>query len=146
VPERSQDHARISAPVELCYAVAADVAAYPTWQKDVKAVEVLATDDDGEVVEARLTLSGLGRTVHQVLRYDHSGAPGRLAWSLVEGDLVRSLTGTYEFASDGDGTAVTYTLELDLSAPVPGILKRKVQGMIMGAALKDFRKRVEAGP
>jgi ribosome-associated toxin RatA of RatAB toxin-antitoxin module len=145
VPERSQEQARIAAPVELCYAVAADVAGYPSWQKDVKAVEVLATDDDGEVVEARLTLTGLGRTVRQVLRYDHSGAPGRLAWSLVEGDLVRSLTGTYEFAPDGDGTAVTYTLELDLSAPVPGLLKRKVQGMIMGAALKDFRKRVEAG-
>ena len=44
--------------------------------------------------------------------------------------MLRALDGTYAFAADGDGTHVTYDLRVDLSVPMPGLLKRRAAGMI----------------
>ena len=37
-----------------------------------------------------------------------------------------------------------YDLVVDLSIPLPGIIKRRAAGMIMGTALRELKKAVEA--
>ena len=41
------------------------------------------------------------------------------------------------------GTRVTYDLVVDLSIPLPGLLKRRATSKIMGTALKELKKEVE---
>ena len=43
------------------------------------------------------------------------------------------------------GTEVTYTLMVDLAVPMIGMLRRKAERVILDTALKELRKRVEAG-
>jgi len=43
------------------------------------------------------------------------------------------------------GTEVTYTLAVDLTVPMIGVLRRKAERVILDTALKELRKRVEAG-
>ncbi len=93
-------------------------------------------------------MSGLGRRVRYVLDYDFTDAPAAFSWSMVEGDLLRALDGRYAFAPNGDGpdeggTHVDYTLRVDLAVPMPGLVKRRASGMIMGNALRDLRRAVE---
>jgi hypothetical protein len=38
---------------------------------------------------------------------------------------------------------VTYHLEVDLIVPIPGFVKRRAEGKIMGTALRELKKRVE---
>jgi len=38
---------------------------------------------------------------------------------------------------------VHYDLEVDISFPLPGLIKRRAAGMIMGTALKELKKAVE---
>ena len=45
----------------------------------------------------------------------------------------------------GDQTEVTYNLSVDLAIPMLGMLKRKAEKVIMDTALKELKKRVEAG-
>ena len=90
-------------------------------------------------------MAGLGRRVRYVLDYDFSDAPRAFSWSLVEGDMLRALDGRYAFARrPHDGTRVDYTLRVDLAVPMPGLVKRRASGMIMGNALRDLKRAVEA--
>ena len=70
--------------------------------------------------------------------------PESFSWVLDSGEKLRQLDGTYRFEPEDDGTRVHYDLVVDLSIPLPGIIKRRAAGMIMGTALRELKKAVEA--
>jgi hypothetical protein len=111
----------------------------------VKQATVLARDRDGRGTRVEYEVAALGRRVRYVLDYDFATAPLAFSWSLVEGDMLRALDGRYAFDAVGDGTLVDYTLRVELAIPLPGLIKRKASGMIVGTALRDLKRVVEAG-
>jgi hypothetical protein len=59
--------------------------------------------------------------------------------------MLRRLDGSYRFESDGPAsTRVHYELAVELAVPLPGLVKRRAAGLIMGSALKELKKQVEA--
>ena len=53
--------------------------------------------------------------------------------------------GSYRFEPDGPTTTrVHYELAVELAVPLPGLVKRRAAGLIMGSALKELKKQVEA--
>jgi ribosome-associated toxin RatA of RatAB toxin-antitoxin module len=137
--------ARIPASPARCFAIAADVERYPEWARDVKEVRVLRRDEQSRPLDVEFRTAAMGRSTRYVLRYDHEGAPGRLGWRLVDGDIVERLDGTYRFdpvAGDLESTAVTYHLVIDLKAPLPAFVKRRAEARILSTALRDFEARV----
>ena len=50
---------------------------------------------------------------------------------------------TFEALDDGD-TEVTYHLVAELRLPLPGFVKRRTEGRIMHAALRELKSRAEA--
>jgi len=141
--DEAHQQIEVAATPERCFALATTFEEYPDWTSDVKAVSVLARDAKGRGTEVEFQIAGLGRKVRYVLEYDYREAPAAFSWSLVEGDLVRALDGTYAFASTGAGTLIDYTLHVDLVVPMPGLVKRRASGMIMGNALRDLKRAVE---
>ncbi len=138
----------VSAAVEACFAVGADVAAYPDWVEDLRSAEVLSADERGWPLEARFEAVGLGRMTNYVLAYDLSQAPAVLAWNLVSGDLTREIEGRYRFddVTERPGlplTSVRYDLTIDLAVPLPGFVKRRAEDRIVKSALERFKLRVE---
>jgi uncharacterized membrane protein len=140
----------IPAPIEACFEVGLDLEAYPEWVNGISSVQVEERDDLGRPVRARFEATGMGRQTAYVLAYDLSGAPNRLAWTMVEGDLTSRLEGAYLFepapaAGEGeDATDVTYELIVDLTVPLPGFVKRRAEDKIVEAALQRFKDRVLA--
>jgi len=145
VPETATERIYIDAPPSRCLEVALDVEAYPRWARDVKQVTVRARDDAGRPVEVEFRAAALGRSTRYVLAYDHADLPERFAWRLVESDMLRSLDGSYRFEPDGAGTRVTYDLTVDPKIPLPGLIKRRAAGLIIGTALRELKKEVERG-
>jgi uncharacterized protein YndB with AHSA1/START domain len=141
--ESRSERVRIAAPPERCYEVAIDYERYPEWARDVKEVTIKERDAEerGSVVFYRA--AAMGKSFSYTLEYDYSGAPHSFSWHLLEGDRMRQLDGTYRFEPDDDGTRVHYDLTIDLTAPLPGLLKRRAAGMIMGTALRELKKAVE---
>jgi uncharacterized membrane protein len=144
VAEQVSDRIRIGAPPKRCYEVATDYERYPEWAKDVKQASVLERDSEGRGAKVEYRAAAFGRSTRYVLQYDYSAAPGAFSWTLVEGEMVRAIDGTYRFDADGDGTRVSYDLAIEPSIPVPGFLKRRTAGKIVGTALKELKKEVEA--
>ncbi len=142
--DRVTEHTTIAAPPEIVRAVLLDFPAYPEWAKEIKAVEVVETDEQGRGQDVRYRAAGMGRSTSYTLRYDYSD-PARVAWKLTVGDVTRKLDGHYELAESGDGgTAVTYELEAELKLPLPNFVKNRAQGRIMHTALVDLKTRAEA--
>ena len=68
----------------------------------------------------------------------------KVEWTLVRGQMQKQQPGSYRLAPEGDGTRVTYTLAIEPAIPMLGLLKRKVQKVILDTALKELKKHVEA--
>lgn len=143
VAEEAHERVSVAVPPDRCWAVAVDFERYPTWAKDVKHAAVLERDDEGRGSRVEYRVAGLGRSIHYVLGYDYSEAPSAFSWKLIEGDLLRRLDGRYGFEAENDGTRVTYDLTIDLAMPLPGLIKRRAAGMIMGTALRELKKEAE---
>jgi ribosome-associated toxin RatA of RatAB toxin-antitoxin module len=143
--EQATERTTIAAPPDQVYAIALDIERYPEWAEDIKEAEVVERDPDGRPLVVRFRAAAMGHSARYVLRYDHSGAPGRLAWVLEQGDIVRVLDGEYQFEpSAGGGTEVTYHLSAELAVPLPGFVKRRAETKIVTTALEDLKSRCEA--
>jgi ribosome-associated toxin RatA of RatAB toxin-antitoxin module len=145
VAEQVSERIHIDASPERCYEVATDYERYPDWAKDVKQATIVERDAEARGVKVEYRAAAFGRSTRYVLQYDYSQAPASFSWTLVEGEMVRSIDGTYRFDRDGDGTRVSYDLAIEPSIPLPGFLKRRTAGMIVGTALKELKKAVETG-
>ena len=142
--DRASDCTAVRASPERCFAVATDFERYPEWAADVKAVTVLERDEAGRGTKVAFRAAAMGRSTTYTLAYDYSGAPERLSWVQVDGDLTRSLDGEYAFVPSDGGTEVTYTLAVDVVVPVPGFVKRRAEGRIITTALREMKARAEA--
>lgn len=146
MPDQAHETAVVEAPPERCFAVAADFERYPEWARDVKEAVVLERDEQGRATKVAFRVGAMGRTTRYTLAYDYTDAPRRLAWRLVEGDIMRRLDGAYEFVptgGDGRATEVTYSLTVELVVPIPGFVKRRAEGKIIGTALDELKRRAE---
>ena len=146
MPDQATERTTIDAAPADVYAVALDVERYPEWARDVKEASVIDSDADGRALRVAFRAAAMGHSARYVLRYDHSGAPRRLAWVLEQGDIVRRLDGEYLFDPvDGDeqATEVTYRLVAELAVPLPGFVKRRAETKIITTALDELKRRCE---
>ena len=143
--DTASDRIRVEASAARCFDVAIDFESYPEWARDVREAKVLETDGEGRGTKVEYRAAALGKSVRYVLQYDYTEAPVAFSWTLVEGDMLRRLDGTYRFEAEGPtSTRVHYDLAVDMSMPLPGLLKRRAAGLIMGSALKELKKQVES--
>ena len=142
--ETATEYIAIDAPPERVWDVAADVEHYPDWAKDIKDVVVRSRDDQQRPLEVEFRASALGRSTHYTLQYDYSHAPAVLAWTMVKGDIQRSIEGAYRFEATIDGgTVVQYDLAIELVVPLPGFVKRRAERRILNA-IKEMKAYAEA--
>jgi uncharacterized membrane protein len=143
--DTADERIRIEAPADRCWDVAVDFESYPEWVRDVKDVKILERDEEGRGLRVEYRAAALGKSIRYVLEYNYADAPASFSWKFVEGDMLRQLDGTYRFEPDGATlTRVHYQLAVELSVPLPGLVKRRAAGLIMGSALKELKKQVEA--
>ena len=134
----------IEAPPADVMAVIADFPAYPTWAKGVTVADVVSEFPDGRAEQVYFSLDVSPIKDEYTLEYVWSG-DDHVTWTLVEGKMLRALDGAYVLTDLGArGTDVTYRLALDVSIPLIGMLKRKGEKILIDAALKGLKKRVES--
>jgi hypothetical protein len=97
---------------------------------------------DGRAEQVRFVLDVAPIKDEYTLTYDWDD-DRQVTWSLVKGNLLRSMDGAYVLRDLGGRTEVTYRLALDLSIPLIGMLKRKGEKVLIDTALRGLKQRVE---
>ena len=142
--ETATESITIAAPPDAVWRIATDIERYPDWAHDVKDVVVTERDEQGRPAQVEFRTSALGRSTHYTLRYDYADAPNVLAWTMVKGDIQRSIDGAYKFQpTDDGGTHVQYDLAIELVVPLPGFVKRRAERRILNA-IKEMKAFAEA--
>ncbi|CCH88931.1 Polyketide cyclase / dehydrase family protein [Modestobacter italicus] len=133
----------VDAPAAAVMAVIADFPAYPTWVSAAKQVEVLETGPDGRARRVHFVLDAGAVKDDYELDYTWDG-DRRVDWTLVRGQMQKKQDGSYVLTESAGATTVTYTIAIDLTIPMLGLIKRKAEKVILDTALKELKKRVEA--
>ena len=141
--EHANERIRIDASLDDCLAVVLDFESYPSWARDLKQVTIQERDEAGRGRLVEFRAAAMGQSFKYVLEYNYTEMPDSFSWVLNSGEKLRQLDGTYRFEPEGDATRVHYDLVVDLSIPLPGLIKRRAAGMIMGTALRELKKAVE---
>jgi ribosome-associated toxin RatA of RatAB toxin-antitoxin module len=129
-------------PAEVM-AVIADFERYPEWAGFVKTAEVLSKGADGRADKARFVVDAGVVKADYTLRYTYED-DSKVSWELEAGSLKEN-SGSYVLKDQGGKTDVTYSLTIDTGIPMLGMFKRKAEKVVMDTALKELKKRVEAG-
>lgn len=149
--EQTQSSITISATPADIMTVIADFEHYPAWVDSLKSATVLS-NEDGRADQVRMVLDHSLVKDTYTLAYTWQG-DDRVSWTLVDGQLLKAMDGSYTLAPMDSGarttggeplTTVSYSLSVDLNLPMLGMLKRKAEKTIIDGALKGLKKRVEA--
>jgi hypothetical protein len=140
--DRTSSSIVIGMPRKMVMAVIADFDAYPEWATGVRSADVLSSAG-GRAAEVRFTLDAGVIKDSYVLGYDWDG-DAEVRWNLAEaGSMISEMTGEYELADHGESTEVTYELAVGIKVPMPGMLKRRAEKVIIDTALKGLKSRAE---
>lgn len=122
------------------YDVVVDFAAYPRLFPEIKAAQVLSTE--GKRVRAEFR-GNIVLPFRYVLDLDCDPDALTVDWRYVEGEVVKNSEGGWRFSSEGDGTRVEYRVAMEISAPLPGFLLRKITDGLVALSLPAMFAAVE---
>ena len=140
--DQSTQSITVDAPAAEVMAVIADFPAYPEWVSAAKKVEVVESGDDGRARRVHFVLDAGAVKDDYVLDYIWDG-DRQVTWTLVQGQMQKRQDGSYTLVETDGRTEVTYSITIDLSITMLGMIKRKAEKVILDTALKELKKRVE---
>jgi ribosome-associated toxin RatA of RatAB toxin-antitoxin module len=141
--DQSTQSIMVEAPPDRIMAVIADFPAYPQWATSVKRIEVLEDGADGRARRVRFQVDAGAVRDQYELSYVWSGDE-KVEWDLVQGQMQKAQHGSYVLTPHGASTEVTYSLSVELAMPMIGMLRRKLERIVLDTALKELKKQVEA--
>ena len=126
-------------PAEV-YAVVTDFAAYSRLFPEIKATRVLETKGALVRVEFRAQIV---LPIRYVLDLVCDPERRTVDWTFVEGEIVTDSVGGWRMTPEGEGTAIDYRVALEVKAPVPGFVLRKVTDGLVAASLPNMFAAIE---
>jgi len=137
----------IEAPIETCFAIAADIDNAPEWQASLKDVDVIERDADRRAALVETASDAKVKTVKATLRFSYD-EPSGIDWDQEKGD-VKSLKGYWRFERLGpDRTQATYGLVVDpgrmLGMLLRGPAEGKVRDFLLGGAAEGLKAKAES--
>lgn len=140
--EMAREETLVRAPAPTVMQVIIDFERYPEWAQNVKEVEIREADVEGRPIHVWYRVDAWVMDITYVLAYEYE--ENRLTWHLVEGDQIEALNGEYLLREENGTTRVRYTLDVDVSFPLPGFLKQRAAKLILETGLGDLRRRAES--
>jgi ribosome-associated toxin RatA of RatAB toxin-antitoxin module len=128
------------------YGVVTDFSAYPRLFPEIKGTEVLrasAPAADGKAVTRVEFRAQVVLPVRYVLDLSCDAAAHTVDWTFVEGEIITNSVGSWRFSAEGEATAIDYRVALDVKAPVPGFVLRKVTDGLVAASIPSMFSAIE---
>jgi ribosome-associated toxin RatA of RatAB toxin-antitoxin module len=131
----------IDAAPKVIYDVIVDFENYSKFLPDVKKVVIKEKKAKHVIVSFELSVI---KKIHYTISV--AMVPNKkMSWTLVEGDLFKSNTGSWELEEVKKGqTKATYTVEIGFGFMVPSFVTNKLVGSNLPSMMKRFKERAES--
>jgi ribosome-associated toxin RatA of RatAB toxin-antitoxin module len=127
------------------YEIVVDFPAYPRLFPEIKDARVLAPGPAGQPNVVRVEFRAqMVLPVRYVLDLTCLPDIPSVDWTFVEGEVVTDSTGGWRFIAEPGGTRVEYRVALDVRAPLPGAILRKITDGLVTASLPRMFTSIEA--
>jgi ribosome-associated toxin RatA of RatAB toxin-antitoxin module len=123
------------------YDVVVDFPAYPRLFPELNGARIISTD--ALVIRAEFRAQ-MVLPVRYVLDLTCLPDVPSIDWRFVEGEVVTDNTGSWRFTPEPGGTRVDYRVALDVRAPVPGVILRKITDGLVAASLPRMFTSIDA--
>jgi uncharacterized membrane protein len=142
--ELSSGKITIDAPIKEVQTALFEIAKYPEWSTSIKSVEVLATDEQGRLTSGKFVIDAGMMKDKVTLDYEWSEAPSKLSFSFNDADLLTGMEGSYSIKKiDEDTTEVTYEMGVEISMPIPAMMRKKAEQTTIDQALEQLKSHLE---
>ncbi|OFZ54155.1 MAG: hypothetical protein A2428_02255 [Bdellovibrionales bacterium RIFOXYC1_FULL_54_43] len=112
---------------------------YPEFVEGMKSVKVERVAPDRARVSYQVSMM---KEISYTLEHKENASAGRVEWSLISSDSFKKNSGVWELKAAGRGkTDVRYSLELEFTFPVPGIILNRLVRGSLPSMVKGFVKR-----
>ncbi|CAB4866530.1 MAG: SRPBCC family protein [Actinobacteria bacterium] len=133
----------INAPIAEVYKVAADVENSPKWQPEIKDVEVLERDGDGNQTRVLTESDAKVKTVKSELEFSYD-EPNGLSWKQKKGDM-KSVEGSWTLKDLGDGTTeATYEMTVDMGRTLGLVIRGPLVDLLRGQMVDTMPGKLKA--
>lgn len=109
-----------------------DFLSYPRLFPELREARVMETDGKRVRVEFRAQVVVPARYVLDLLCDPEALT---VDWNFVEGDIVTNSSGGWRLRAEGSGTFVEYSAALEVRAPLPGFVLRKITDILLSASI-----------
>jgi uncharacterized membrane protein len=134
----------IDAPIGEVQSALFELAKYPEWSTSIKSVEVIATDDQGRLTTGKFVIDAGMMKDKVTLDYDWSETPTKLSFSFNDADLLTGMEGSYSIKKiDDDTTEVIYEMGVEISMPIPAMMRKKAEQATIDQALQQLKSHLE---
>jgi ribosome-associated toxin RatA of RatAB toxin-antitoxin module len=123
------------------YGVVVDFPSYPRLFPELTGARVISTAPPVFRVEFRAQMV---LPVRYVLDLTCLPEIPSVEWTFVEGEVVANSTGGWRFTPEVGGTRIDYRAALDVRAPLPGMILRKITDGLVSASLPRMFTAIEA--
>lgn len=142
--DQTQGSIEINADPRAIMDVIEDFEAYPEWASQIKTVDIRERDGENRGSKVYYAVANGPMKADYTLQYTYKPDDAGVSWKFLEGNGLRDLEGDYTLEPSGEKTKVTYKAKVDITIPMPGFIKRKMEGVVIDTALKGLKKRVES--
>jgi coenzyme Q-binding protein COQ10 len=131
----------IDVPPEKFFEVVTDYEKYAEFLPEVKKVKVEA--GQGAIKEVTYTVDIKAKVINYTLKHT-ADRPARMTWTMIKGEMMKGNDGSWTLKpSANGGTEATYSIDLKLSALVPGFIEKVLAEQQLPGLLANFKARAE---
>ena len=132
----------VNVPPEKLFEVITDYEKYPEFLPEVKKVHVNA--GQGAIKEVTYTVDIKAKVITYTLKHT-AERPAKVAWTMIKGEMMKGNDGAWTLkpGAQPNTTEATYTIDLKLSALVPGFIEKALAEQSLPSLLANFKARAE---
>lgn len=133
----------IAAAPDRVAAIVADFDAYPTWQKEVKAVDVMERDASERATRVQMTTEAMGMSSTNEIEVAYD--TDKIEYHLVKGDMTTQQDAVFVFKHNGNGgTDLQLEMTIGLKWNLPPFMIKQIVTKGINDQLKAIKRIAEA--
>lgn len=137
-----QSSTEIEAPIDVVFAIVADLELVPKWQPDVKVSECLERDEDGRGTLVYTELETVIRRTEATLRVSYED-PTKVSWVMEKGD-VPAFEGSWTLTElPNNRTLAEYAVTIDFGRKLGMLVRGPAGKALKGAAVSSMPDKLK---